>query len=79
MNPRINAERPFLEQWEQEAMGDDRALSWLEEQIYRRPDRLFELSPIAGFQTSTKFSEPISPSPVSTPGDEVSFSETALE
>lgn len=46
----ISAERPFLEQWEEEALrlweeeGDRTGLLWLEENIYQDPDLLLMLT-----------------------------------
>ena len=45
-NPRqLDPDRPWLEQFEEAAMDDDRALAWLEREVYARPDRLEVLHP----------------------------------
>ena len=42
---RLDPNRPMLEQLEQEALLDDQASEWLEENVYQRPDRLSVLTP----------------------------------
>ncbi len=45
---RLDADRPFLEQFEEEALLDDsgQALEWLEENVYQRPEIMSVLTPI---------------------------------
>jgi hypothetical protein len=40
MDKMLDADRPFLEQFEEEALADDEAFEWLEEEVYSHPERL---------------------------------------
>lgn len=36
----IDADRPFLEQFEEKPLVDDEALEWLIKEVYEKPERL---------------------------------------
>ena len=43
---RLDANRPMLEQLEEEAAKDGQALEWLQKNVYDHPERLSILTPI---------------------------------
>lgn len=52
----VDPDEPLLAQLEQAALSDDQGLSWLEENVYRRPERLSLLTPIRLASTSSSSS-----------------------
>ncbi len=44
----LEANRSFLEQWEEQAVSSDQALEWLTKEIYQDPAALSVLNNIAG-------------------------------
>ncbi|MEW6490307.1 MAG: hypothetical protein AB1578_20655 [Thermodesulfobacteriota bacterium] len=44
MDRMLDADRPFLEQFEEEALEDDEAFDWLLEEVYAHPERLAVLT-----------------------------------